>query len=389
MDANTKRINPSPLILFALIRVHSRFDIDLFASNYAALGGYKLKGYGQWGGGFMRQWLLCVLCIFWSGSALALDLSSEPLQPLSALKTNPDKVALGKRLFFENRLSHDNSISCAHCHKLEKLGGADGLKHSFGVDGAEGLVNSPTVFNAALNFAQFWDGRASSLETQIDGPLTSHLEMSSSWHEVIQKLQADASYPKQFLALYADGINEINIKNAIVEFERSLITVDSRFDKYLKGDEHAITAEEKHGYTLFKSYGCVACHQGRNLGGNLFQTLGIVNDYFIDFPLENEAGKGRFNVTGIAEDMHRFKVPSLRLVVLTAPYFHSGNKKNLAETIRTMAKYQLGRTIPDHDLHAIIAFLYSLPGSYQGHSLEPKEHQQLIFTKSTSQSSKQ
>ena len=320
---------------------------------------------------------ILVLLLLMASPAYAFDLSHEPLQPLYSLKVNHAKAALGKRLFFEARLSHDNSISCAHCHDLEQLGGADGLKHSFGVEGREGQVNSPTVFNAAVNFAQFWDGRAATLEAQMDGPLNNHAEMASSWPEVVGKLQGDPSYRKQFSQIYTDGITARNIKNAIAEFERTLITTDSRFDRYLLGDANAITPLEKHGYQLFKSYGCVACHQGKNVGGNLFQKLGVMRDYFAEHPPENSAANGRFNVTGKKRDLHYFKVPSLRLAVLTAPYFHNGSKKNLVETIRTMAKYQLGRTIPDTDLYAIISFLYTLPGRYNGHSLEPKEKTQL------------
>lgn len=240
-------------------------------------------------------------------------------------------------------------------------------------------MNSPTVFNAALNFAQFWDGRAATLEEQIDGPVTGHVEMAASWPEVEARLAADGSYRDSFSRLYTTGLTAENIKNAIAEFERSLLTPDSRFDRYLRGQDDAITADEKRGYRLFKSYGCVACHQGRNVGGNLFQVLGVMGDYFADHPAENSAGRGRFNVTGLAEDMHRFKVPSLRLAVLTAPYFHNGSAKTLADAIRIMSKYQLGRDIPDDDLRSIIAFLYTLPGHYGGHSLEPVDRDQLSF----------
>ncbi|MDX8392092.1 MAG: cytochrome c peroxidase [Mariprofundaceae bacterium] len=312
--------------------------------------------------------------------ATAKDFSAEPLQPIMLLPVDVEKVRLGEKLFFDTRLSQDNSISCAHCHNLEDKGGADGLKHSFGVEGREGLVNSPTVFNAALNFAQFWDGRAATLEAQIEGPVTGHLEMAASWPDVVKKIAADAAYRKDFKYLYTTGITPDNIKNAIAEFERTLLTPDSRFDRFLRGDDDAINAEEKHGYALFKSYGCVACHQGRNVGGNLFQVLGVMQDYFVDHPAENDAANGRFNVTGDDADMHRFKVPSLRLAVITAPYFHDGSRLTLADTIRAMAKYQLGRHIPDDDIRTIIAFLYTLPGSYKGRSLEPENRQHLIFS---------
>jgi cytochrome c peroxidase len=201
--------------------------------------------------------------------------------------------------------------------------------------------------------------------------------MASSWPEVVKTLRTDRSYRTSFSHLYPLGITEHTIKDAIAEFERTLITTGSRFDRYLMGDEHAITADEKHGYQLFKSYGCVACHQGRNVGGNLFQKLGVMRDYFVDYPSENNAARGRFNATGKENDMHYFKVPSLRLAVLTAPYFHNGSKKNLLETIRTMAKYQLGRTISDDDIRSIIGFLYTMPGDYNGHSLEPENQVQL------------
>ncbi len=311
----------------------------------------------------------------------AVDLSLEPIQPIPAsLKVNQAKAALGEKLFFDTRLSVDNAISCAHCHELNVEGGADGLKHSFGVDGREGLVNSPTVFNAALNFVQFWDGRANTLEDQIEGPVTAHAEMDSTWPDILNKLRIDSTYRKDFSRLYASGITVTNIKQAIAEFERTLLTPDSRFDQYLRGDESAITEAEKQGYALFKDYGCTACHQGRNVGGNLFQTLGVMDDYFADHRLENKAGLGRFNVTGDESDKHRFKVPSLRLAVLTAPYFHNGAHASLAEVIRTMAKYQLGRDIPADDIRSIIRFLYALPGEYKGKSLEPEEKKHLDFS---------
>jgi len=327
----------------------------------------------------LRAWTFCLLFAL-PNSAVALDLSLEPLQPIEPIRVNKAQAALGKQLFFDTRLSVDNSISCAHCHHLGEDGGADGLKLSVGVGGAEGLVNSPTVFNAALNFTQFWDGRAETLEEQVDGPVTSHLEMGSSWPEIIKKLRADQTYVHAFSSNYATGITAQNIKHAIAEFERTLLTPRGRFDQYLKGDEHAINDTEKHGYQLFKSYGCVACHQGRNVGGNLFQVLGVMADYFKDHPAENIAGRGRFNVTGDADDMYRFKVPSLRLAVLTPPYFHDGSQKTLAEAIHTMAKYQLGRVIPDEDLHAIIAFLYTLPGVYDGKTVEPVDRDALDFS---------
>ncbi len=315
--------------------------------------------------------LTLTLILLLPQSASALDLASEPIQPLRAVKVNAAKVALGEKLFFDVRLSANDSISCAHCHDLEQKGGADGLRHSFGIDGNEGLVNAPTVFNAVLNVAQFWDGRATTLEEQVNGPLTSPLEMGASWPDVVKKLSMSKDYRRMFRHLYTTGITPDAIRNAIAEFERSLVTVNSRFDRYLQGEEGAITAAEQHGYTLFKAYGCVSCHQGRNVGGNLYQTMGVMADYFADHPAENKADLGRFNVTGDAQDRHVFKVPSLRLAALTSPYLHNGSAQSLHEVIDRMAKYQVGRKIPAADVAAIIAFLRTLPGEYRGRPLLP------------------
>lgn len=298
------------------------------------------------------------MTVAWAGERL-----HEPIRPLYAVAVDADKAALGERLFNEARLSGDNSISCAHCHILDE-GGADSLPHSFGVGGQEGEMNSPTVFNAALNLAQFWDGRAKTLEDQIDGPLHNKAEMASNWPEVIGKLSADSTYRQFFDQLYNGEMSEQTIKHAIAEFERTLITVNSRFDQYLLGDDKAINAEEKKGYALFKGFGCVACHQGENVGGNLFQSLGIMEDYFATYKKIDKHDLGRFNVTGNAIDKHKFKVPSLRLVTMTAPYFHDGKVATLEDAIRTMGKFQLGIKISDADIVSIIAFLRTLPGQH-------------------------
>jgi len=299
------------------------------------------------------------------------DIVAEPLRPLKPLQhLNVAAIALGESLFNEKRLSANNTISCAHCHVLA-LGGADGLPHSLGLDGQAGEVNTPTVFNAALNLAQFWDGRATTLETQIDGPIYNVKEMGSNWPEIIAKLRADHAYVRRFRAIYPDGIKIANIRHALASFERSLITTASRFDRYLLGSPDAITDREKQGYVLFKSYGCAACHQGANVGGNMFQKLGVMRDYFTERGNITRADAGRFNVTGQEADRYFFKVPSLRLVVLTAPYFHDGSAATLEQAIATMAWYQLGRAIPVQDIGLIIAFLRTLPGNYKGRLLLP------------------
>ena len=285
----------------------------------------------------------------------------SPLQRPSQLDAN--KVTLGDRLFHEPRLSGDDSISCAHCHNLESGGGTDNLPHSFGVNGGEGGVNTPTVYNAAYNLAQFWDGRAASLEEQIDGPTHNPVEMASNWKQIIEKLSSDRSYLQSFKKIYGQQeITAAHIKDAIATFERSLVTINSPFDRFISGDKEALNEDAKAGYQLFQSYGCISCHQGSNIGGNMFQKLGVFGDYFKDRGNITNADRGRFAVTGLAGDNQKFKVPSLRLVTLTAPYFHDGSVATLTEAIRIMAKYQLGRKMPDKDIKLIISFLESLVG---------------------------
>lgn len=307
----------------------------------------------------VKALLLCVL--FCSGELFA----GEPIQPVPSPRVlSPAKVELGKALFHDPDLSVDGTVSCASCHSLE-LGGVDQLPRSFGVNGQEGGINSPTVFFSALNFKQFWNGRALTLEEQVNGPITNPIEMGNSWPQVLKTLKADESYRKQFSTIYADGVSADNVRDAIAEFERSLTLDNSRFDKFLKGDSKAISDVEARGYALFKSYGCVACHQGAGVGGNMFQVFGVMGDYFRDRgkPL-TEADLGRFSVTGKEYDKGVFKVPSLRMVVHTPPYFHDGSIKTLPEAIQIMAKYQLGRDLPEPDVKAIEAFLHTLSGTY-------------------------
>jgi len=293
---------------------------------------------------------------------------SEFIQPVPyPTNLNPGKVALGDALFHDTRLSKDNTISCASCHGLDS-GGVDGVPRSFGVNGAEGDINTPTVFNSGLNYSQFWDGRAASLEEQINGPINNPKEMASNWPLVISRLKEDPAYVSSFASIYDDGISADNVRDAIATFERSLNVVDSRFDQYLRGDKDAISKDELRGYGLFKSYGCVACHQGQNVGGNMFQKYGVLKD--VKHGPVSKVDFGRFNATGDEHDRYVFRVPSLRLVVLTAPYFHDGSAKTLHDAIYEMAEHQLGRAIPDEDEKLIIKFLHSLVGSYQGKALD-------------------
>jgi len=297
-------------------------------------------------------------------------LKQEPITPINKdTNLNIQKVLLGEKLFFDKRLSHDNTLSCSSCHNLN-LGGADAQQFSTGINAQKGSVNSPTVFNAHYNLAQFWDGRAITLEQQALGLVQNPIEMGSSWTEVVSKLSQDEQLKQEFKQIYKGDITSATITDAIAEYERSLVTVNAPFDQYLLNHPQAISEQAKQGYALFKSYGCISCHQGVNVGGNMFHKLGILNNLQSmseDQLLSNNLG--RFNVTNNPMDKYVFKVPSLRLVTQTAPYFHDGSIKTLKEAVQKMALYQLLREIPEKDIDLIIQFLESLVGNYERVSL--------------------
>ncbi|SRR5579859_4500946 len=289
----------------------------------------------------------------------------EPIKPLPlSTQQDPARAAIGRQLFTDARLSGNGAVSCSSCHNLAK-GGADGRAHAVGFDGRETSVNTPTVLNAAFNFRQFWDGRADSLEGQIDAVIRSPVEMGSKWEEVVTRIARDTGYRRAFGASYRDGVTKANIQNALATYERTLTTPNSRFDRYLLGDPSAISAEEKAGYLKFKQYGCIACHQGVNVGGNMYQKFGIMGDYFAKRGNPTDADLGRYRVTGDDADKHVFKVPSLRNVALTAPYFHDGTAKTLEDAVDVMFRYQLGRSASPEDKAAIIKFLNTLTGQLE------------------------
>lgn len=282
----------------------------------------------------------------------------EFLVPIKKFDVDSRKVQLGKRLFVDKRLSKENSVSCASCHDLKKCG-VDNLPLSKGFNDLEGEMNSPSVFNAAFNFAQFWDGRAANLKEQIEGPIHKSFEMATNFPEIIAKLNKDKNYLKEFNDIYGDGINENNIKNAIVEFEKSLPAPTSKFDQYLLGNE-SLSADESKGLELFQSLGCIACHQGMGIGGGMYQKIGIMIPYYDRKKMTHDHDFGRYNVTKDEEDISYFKVPSLRNVVKTSPYFHDGAIKTLDEAIHLMGKHQLGRELDKREIESIKAFLGTL-----------------------------
>jgi cytochrome c peroxidase len=300
-------------------------------------------------------------CALFSVTSLAT--ATEPIQPLqnpSTLKLDARKVKLGEALFSDTRLSKNDTISCASCHSLTQ-GGSDGRQFPVGINGQVNLVNSPTVYNAANNSYQFWDGRAATLEDQINDHLASPIVFASNWAEVSAKLNKDAALTATIRAIYPDGVQGANLRDALASYERSLLT-PSRFDRYLQGETQAISADELAGYKKFKDFGCVGCHQGVNVGGNMFQELGVMRDYFTQRGNPTPADLGRYNVTKQESDKHVFKVPSLRNVALTAPYFHDGTALTLSDAMNVMFKYQLGRRGSEADKLLIIKFLNTLSG---------------------------
>ncbi|PLR61071.1 cytochrome B6 [Pseudomonas sp. QC2] len=293
----------------------------------------------------------------------------EPLKPLPAAPAlDPAKVELGRQLFNEPRLSANNTLSCASCHRLD-IGGADDKPFSIGFDGHPVEINTPTVFNASQNFKQFWNGRVDTLEAQIEQVVISPVEMGSDWKTVVQNLSALPAYQAAFSQSYPDGVTAANVQNALAAYERTLLTPNSRFDQYLLGNTDILTIQEKYGYQRFKEYGCIACHQGINIGGNMFQKFGVMGDYFKARGNPVESDLGRYLLTQDEEDRHVFKVPSLRNVAVTAPYFHDASAKTLEEAVDVMFIYQLGRTPSAEDKALIVQFLKTLTGEWAGKPL--------------------
>jgi cytochrome c peroxidase len=299
----------------------------------------------------------------------AVNPADEPIAPVPpAPALAPEKVRLGERLFRDPRLSHGDIRACASCHLLDN-GGDDDRAHSIGSDGRPLDFNTPTIFNVALEFRLNWRGNFRTLQEQNASALLDPRIMNTSWEELLQKLRSDAGYRSAFAGAYGGDLVPQQVLDALVSFERSLQTPDARFDRYLRGAPGAITHEEEEGYQLFKSYGCVACHQGTGVGGNLFQRFGIFADPFAGRAV-TPADLGRFTITGADSDRQVFRVPSLRNVALTAPYFHDGSAPSLEAAVAVMARVQLGRTIDGHDIALIAKFLRTLTGAYQGRPLE-------------------
>ena len=313
------------------------------------------------------EWVADVRAAMYN-DGLSGERSNEPVRPVDQhLVYDEAKAALGFALFHDTRLSVDNTVSCASCHALETAG-VDNHQYSHGVNDQLGGVNAPTVFNAVYNFVQFWDGRAATLADQAAGPPLNPVEMASeSFDQIISKLKADKKFVREFNAVYPDGLTAANLTDAIEQFERTLITPNSAFDKWLLGDDSAITAEELEGYELFKKYDCATCHVGPNLGGLSYELMGLRRHYFADRGLElTNEDNGRFKETQLERDRHRFKVPGLRNVEHTWPYYHDGTRETLEEAVSDMGLYQSGVELTEAEVQNITSFLKTLTGEYKG-----------------------
>lgn len=312
--------------------------------------------------------------LYWQAGVAALDGETAPfhiaqdfgpVQPLpQSLDLDADQVELGRRLFHDVRLSVDGTVSCASCHALDRYG-VDGLPVSRGVQGRRGEVNAPTVYNSGFNFRQFWDGRAASLEEQAGGPIENPVEMAASWPQLLARLERDDGLRALANRAYGRRLDQAMVRAALATFERSLITPGAPFDRYLRGDAAALDERARLGWQRFRDLGCIACHQGINLGGNMYATLGAMGDYFGGRPA-TRADLGLFNLTGREGDRHKFKVPGLRNVAETAPYFHDGRIATLDEAVEVMARLQLGLDLAEEDRDSLVAFLNSLTGRPQG-----------------------
>ena len=300
-----------------------------------------------------------------AGGAWAANVRDEPIKPIEAAQvSDAGKVELGKKLWFEPRLSMSGIISCNTCHNLS-MGGTDNLKTSIGHGWKAGPVNSPTVFNSSLAIAQFWDGRAADLKEQAGGPIQADVEMNMPHTLAVGILQSIPGYVDEFKRVYGkDKIDIDMITDSIAEFEKTLVTPNARFDKWLAGDDKALTEKELAGYTLFKESGCVACHNGPAAGGTSFQRMGVVEPYKTSSPAE-----GRSAVTGVDADRFNFKVPTLRNVEMTYPYFHDGAANTLAEAVDTMGRLQLGKKFTKDENAKVVAFLKTLTGDQPNFTL--------------------
>jgi len=294
--------------------------------------------------------------------------AEDPIEPIpQRLELDARRVALGGRLFADPILSGDGTRTCTMCHALEEGGIVPGETRSNHPMNATGPYNVPTVYNVAFNFRFNWNGKFDTLEDHMQGLMMNPTVMNTgSWSEIVDRIRP--SYAPAFVSAgYRDGLTEENVRDAVASYQRSLITPNAKFDQFLRGEE-VLEPDEREGYELFKSVGCISCHQGINVGGNLFQRFGVMEDAFDGREL-TDRDYGRMLLTGREEDAHVFRVPSLRNVAVTAPYFHDGSAPTLEAAVGHMGRVQLGYILSDAEVGAIAAFLGTLTGEHDGVSL--------------------
>ena len=360
--------NPSEVLLSKL--QHS------VTSGNMPLVEYKLI---HWGTGFnkaekslLTEWILSQRQERFATGTACETYAQHALQPIpDSLATDIRKVTLGRKMYNEARVSLDGTLSCATCHVIDQ-GGADsrGTRTSEGIYGQFGGINAPTVLNAAFNVEQFWNGRAHTLADQAAGPPVNPVEMGDqTWEQICERLSQDASLVAEFQSIYPEGITQATVTDAIAEYEKTLITPNDRLDQMLKGDENALTEEEKKGLAAFMDNSCAVCHVGKTLGGQSFETLGIYEDYYAAREqsnpdiVYNDDDKGLAGFTGDTADLHRFKVPGLRNISKTSPYFHDGTQATIEDAVRAMFRFELGvKEAPESDVASISAFLRTLDG---------------------------
>lgn len=321
---------------------------------------------------------LILLAFACSGYGAADDLAqapgadiNEPILPIAAIPAlDRKKVELGAQLFSDKLLSSKRMFSCLSCHNLS-TGGTVRSPRTTGYNGRMHRFNAPSIFNVGLNYRLGWRGNFTSLEAQNEAVLLDRNLMAMTWPELISRLKARADYADAFQRAYQRSIRREDVLDALATYERSLTTPDAPFDRYLRGDHAVLTQDAENGYRLFKTFGCASCHQGINVGGNVFQKFGIFADMQTDRKAMDVGDLGRWTVTHDDADIGVFRVPSLRNVALTAPYFHDGRVASLPDAVKLMGRMQLGQEISDEDAANIAEFLKSLTGNFDGHSLQP------------------
>jgi cytochrome c peroxidase len=294
---------------------------------------------------------------------VAIARQAEPIVPVAVAAVVESHASLGERLFSDVRLSRTGEYSCATCHPLDK-GGMDSRQLAER-RGKAPPRNTPTIFNAALNASFNWDGSARTLEEHTSTVVQTL--MGLEWPQLVDRLSGASEYASGFRAVYGGAVTKAHVIDAIVSFERTLLTPDAPFDRYLRGEEGVISDDAKEGYRRFKAYGCASCHQGVNAGGNLYQRFGVFDPVSLLPALTNDPG--RFRITGIARDEEVFRVPGMRNVAITAPYFHDGRAATLDEAVGIMGRHQLGRRLSPDDVAIIVAFLRTLTGEFRGRPL--------------------